>query len=393
MLFFRRLLFGSLIITAPAFAFEIQVLSAVVKDQSLAGVSVILQKNGEASLTATTDANGKTSIANPFNGVDDNTINMIIKKDGYSNLVVKCPCNNLSYALSPSMTNLDGLRVVLQWGPEPKDLDSHLSFPGKHIYFSNKAGSDSKLDVDDTDGFGPETITIDKKHPGEKYLYAVHNYTEGGKKGSISISTISKAKVFVYIGSSLVRTFYPPKNKVGNTWVVFGIGDNGEFYDINKFADFNSRDAVGNFTNEIIASGSFTSVPETTSDQKALADNLNRQGEKEYHKKNFDDSVSLYLEAINNNPEHSQAYSNLGLVYQKMNKKAEALWANRKAIALAEGKTKNTVQASSYFNIARIYEDDGKWQEALDNYTTAKGLKDHPAYNKGIERMKLKVGN
>ena len=52
---------------------------------------------------------------------------------------------------------------------------------------------------------------------------------------------------------------------------------------------------------------------------------------------------TLYLEAINNNPEHGQAYSNLGLAYQTLNRSAEALWVNRKAIALASGATKETI--------------------------------------------------
>lgn len=377
--------------SASTQAFEVNILSAVVKDQTIPDAEVILQKNGETSLQTKTTAQGKAKIDSAF--TDDSNVTLIVKKAGYSNLVVKCPCNNLTYAISPHMEGLDGLRIVLDWGAEPKDLDSHISFPGQHVFFSQKSGGNANLDVDDIDGFGPETITITKKHAGEKYLYAVHNYSEGDKKGSLSISSISKAKVFVYIGTSLVRTFYPPKNKVGNTWVVFGIGENGEFYDINKFADLSNREAVGGFMNDIIKSGNLTSVPEVTTDQKDLADTLNKQGEKEYHKKNYEDSVSLYLEAINNNPEHSQAYSNLGLVYQKIGKQAEALWANRKAIALANGANKNTVQASSYYNIARIYEDDSKWQDALDNYKTAKELKANPVYDKAIDRVKKKLGS
>src|SRR5258708_7716729 len=94
---------------------EIQVLSAVVKDQAIAGAQVIFQKNGSASVTATTDARGKVKIPSPFGGLDDASITLIIKKDGYSTLVTKGPVNGLTYALSPSMNTLDGLRVVLHW--------------------------------------------------------------------------------------------------------------------------------------------------------------------------------------------------------------------------------------------------------------------------------------
>ena len=69
----------------------------------------------------------------------------------------------------------------------------------------------------------------------------------------------------------------------------------------------------------------------------------------------FQDAVNLY-------PSFGQAYSNLGLTYQKLDRTAEALWANRKAIELASGNTKARVQASSYYNIARIYEASGRWR-------------------------------
>ena len=243
-----------------------------------------------------------------------------------------------------------------------------------------------------TTSFGPETITLEKKKPGVKYLYAVHNYTEGDKLGSVTLSTVSQAKVFVYVGSSLVRTFTPPRSKAGNVWVVFGIGDNGEFYDINKFTDMNDRAKVGSFMQEIIKGGGFQSVPEVSVDQTRLADTLNKQGEKAYHDGKLDEAVSLYLEAIANNPEHGQAYSNLGLAYQKLNRNAEALWANRKAIALASGKAAPTIRASSFYNIARVYESEGKWAEALENFQSALSHKDHSAYKTGIERMKQKLG-
>ncbi len=378
--------------TTTLYAYNVQILSAVVKDQVIPEATIILQKNGETSLQTKTGANGKASFNAPFGGADDASVSMIVKKEGYSNLVVKCPCSGLAYAISPQMDNLDGMRIVLNWGAEPKDLDAHLAFPGNHVYFNKQQGDQANLDVDHVDSYGPETITIAKKKPGVKYLYAVHNYSEGDKKGSTSIANISKAKVFVYIGNSLVRTFIPPKGRVGNTWVVFGVGANGEFYDINKFADFADRSKVGIFMEDIINKDDFTSIPDENADKKILADRLNKQGEKEYHAKHYDEAVALYLEAINNNPSHSQAYSNLGLVYLRMGNNAEALWANRHSIALATGPTKNTVQAASYYNIGKIYEAKGEWQTALDSYAMAKSLKSNPAYDTAIAKMKQKLG-
>lgn len=68
----------------------------------------------------------------------------------------------MTYAISPVMENLDGLRVVLTWGKTPEDLDSHMIFPGNNIFFGNQKGTDAELDVDDTDSYGPETITLQK---------------------------------------------------------------------------------------------------------------------------------------------------------------------------------------------------------------------------------------
>lgn len=372
---------------------RVQVLSATVKDQKIGGAEVIAQKNGESSVKGTTAADGTVRFEKPFGGADDGSVSLIFKKEGYSNLVVKCPCDGLTYAMSPVMLqNLDGMRIVLNWGAQPADLDSHLVHPSTHVYFSQKQGDLANLDVDDVTSYGPETITLEKKKLGVKYLYAVHNFTEGDKQGSLTLSNTSQAKVFVYVGSSLVRTFTPPKGKAGNVWVVFGIGENGEFYDINKFTDVKDRDKVGDFMQGLIKGGGFQSVPEVSVDQTRLADSLNKQGEKAYHEGKLDEAVSLYLEAIANNPEHGQAYSNLGLAYQKLNRNAEALWANRKAIALASGKAAATIRASSFYNIARVYESDSKWAEALENFQSALSNKENDAYKKGIDRMKEKLG-
>ena len=101
----------------------LQILSAVVKDQRIAGATVIIQKNGSASANGTTNVQGTTIVNTEFADTADSLI--IVKKPGFSNLVAKCPCKGMTYALSPVMTNLDGMRIVLNWGAKPQDLDSH----------------------------------------------------------------------------------------------------------------------------------------------------------------------------------------------------------------------------------------------------------------------------
>lgn len=139
---------------------NIDILSATVKDKRIEGVSVTLQRNGAQSVSGTTNASGSVNLGSTF--ADDQDALLIVKKEGYSNLVVKCSCAGMTYAISPAMTSLDGMRVVLSWGEKPFDLDSHLIFPGGHIYFDSKEGTDANLDVDDTDSYGSETVTISK---------------------------------------------------------------------------------------------------------------------------------------------------------------------------------------------------------------------------------------
>jgi hypothetical protein len=57
------------------------------------------------------------------------------------------------------------LRIVLTWGATPSDLDSYLFGPPSannyHVFYaSDNAPPYANLDLDDTDSFGPETITI-----------------------------------------------------------------------------------------------------------------------------------------------------------------------------------------------------------------------------------------
>lgn len=393
-----RVVTAAILLASPALAVagqdvSLSVLSAVVKDKTIEGAEVILQKNGATSLKGVTDAKGQVKFSAPFGGSDDDSVTLIVKKAGHSNLVAKCPCNGMSYALSPVMRELDGMRIVLSWGERPADLDSHLLFQDKHISFlAMKAAGKAHLDVDDTTSYGPETITIDSKETGVRYAYAVQSYSNLGETRSRDLVSLSRATVNVYVGSSLVRTFRPPAQPFGNLWVVFAVGENGEFYDINHVTDVQDEGYVKDVLKKYTGTSDLKSVVSSDSSGLQEADRLNREGEKAYHAGQLEDAVSLYNDAINLNPEHSQAYSNLGLAYQKLKRDAEAIWANRKAIALASGPKAGTVKASSYFNIARVYESQEKWEEALDSFERAKENKANPTYDKGVVRMKEKLG-
>jgi len=127
--------------------------------------------------------------------------------------------------------------VVLRWGRTPLDLDSHMTFSNGtdfyHIYYHNKVDSTTgtNLDVDDTDSFGPEVITVLKLQEGT-YRYSIYDYTHGGSSTSTGIAT-SEAYIEVYISGEKVARYNAP-NGVGCLWTVFEYdGATGTITEIN----------------------------------------------------------------------------------------------------------------------------------------------------------------
>lgn len=378
-----------MVASSGLFAENIQILSAVTKDKVINGAEVILQKSGKTSKVTHSKSNGKATFSG-FGDTEESTL--IIKKAGYSTLVAQCPCEGLTYALSPNMKNLDGMRAVLTWGERPSDLDSHLTYKNNHIFFGAKKGSQAHLDVDDTNSYGPETVTIVHRQENKAYIYAVHDFSNGRKNSTKTLGE-SGATVRVYIGKTLMRTYKVKPKKIGNIWVVFAIDEEGIFHDINAYlGTTKSSDGVKKIMKDILVSRDFASQSSLSGAEKSRAESLNDLGESAYHQKRYEEAMYKYQEAININPNYGQAYSNLGLVFQRLKRSAEAIWANKKAIGLASGVRKKEIRASSYYNMAKVYEGQRKYQKALESYTNALKNKEHPAYHKGINRAKRKLG-
>ncbi len=123
------------------------------------------------------------------------------------------------------------LRVVLTWGKQPLDLDSHMYGPTSkgglfHIYFRNMRykdeGVEVDLDLDDTTSYGPETTTIRKVLSG-KYRFIVHDYTNRGRKTSDALGK-SGAIVKVYLDGKEYAFNVPPIS--GTIWEVFEYDSN-----------------------------------------------------------------------------------------------------------------------------------------------------------------------
>ena len=383
----NQLLYSSILgLLIPSISYaeniDVHVLSATVKDQNIANAEVILQKNGERSASSTTQSNGRATVqANSTDGADNL---LIIKKSGYSTLVAKCPCDGMTYALSPVLKDLDSMRIVLNWGKNPLDLDSHLSYKNQHIYWDNKQGLAANLDVDDVDSYGPETVTIDKKLDGQYYVYSVHDYSNRTQPNTHSLSN-SQAKVMVYAGESLIRSYYVPTAKTGNLWTVFRISPEGEIQDINRISGTTvGASQIGSSVSNYQSQSTRVNIVPVSVDAQNRAKLLNLKADKAYKVNLFEQAAMLYQQSIDYNPNVGQTYSNLAVAYQKMNRSSEALWANQKAIALASN---NNTKAYSHYNIGKIYENNQDYAQAKQHYQLANQYKPSPSYDEAIQRV------
>ena len=143
--------------------------------------------------------------------------------------------------LSPNIHTTSGYRVVLTWGEDPSDLDSHLFTPEingtrYHIYFSYKGDLLNppyvNLDVDCVTSYGPETTTIVNTVPGD-YYYSVHHYS-----GSGSLTTTSNATISLYGVDGFIRSWTVPSTGDGIWWNVFSFnGETGKITNINTISD------------------------------------------------------------------------------------------------------------------------------------------------------------
>ncbi len=132
------------------------------------------------------------------------------------------------FSLSPELTGEGGiLRIVLTWGFDPHDLDSHLKPPEieggvYHIYYASRGDSANApyiwLDHDDVDSFGPETITIYVGHSGI-YHYFVYNYSQSVDEEAPDFTT-SQARVQIYDRNGFRQAFNVPESGEGLFWNV-----------------------------------------------------------------------------------------------------------------------------------------------------------------------------
>lgn len=137
------------------------------------------------------------------------------------------------FVISPELSG--EARIVLEWNAQPVDLDSHLTGTTDggssiHVYYvaqnaSENGASIAGLDLDDTDGYGPETTTIYDLNG--VYTFSVFDYLETGTMAE------NGATVKIYLpGQSPVTVQLQAGSGVENVWKVCRI-DHGKLEILN----------------------------------------------------------------------------------------------------------------------------------------------------------------
>ncbi|MFP4469914.1 MAG: YfaP family protein [Bacteroidales bacterium] len=137
--------------------------------------------------------------------------------------VIAATIFNNRISISPQMA-MEYFRVILDWGRNPDDLDAHfMKEDDYHISYRNmKTAKDgvATLDRDDTDKFGPETITVREIESDAGYAFWVQDFSNRNDDNSRRLSR-SGAAVKVYGNGKLLEYVTVPEGQRGNKWNVF----------------------------------------------------------------------------------------------------------------------------------------------------------------------------
>ncbi|WP_139163793.1 YfaP family protein [Desulfoluna spongiiphila] len=142
--------------------------------------------------------------------MDEGTIGVTLSKEGYIPFKTFLPVEagtirHRRFLVSRKLP-LSSVRFVLQWDEKPKDLDLHLiKDTTLHISYRHMRSIPdlARLDRDDMDGLGPETLTLDRIDKDASYRLFVHNYS--------GESSLAGSRVSVYANGKLDRVVTLPE--------------------------------------------------------------------------------------------------------------------------------------------------------------------------------------
>ncbi len=220
----------------------------VVVNNAVDGIGIANAAVSVGEQNSVTNAEGTVN----FSQLPSGSREVRVVSDNYAGISrpidLSCGSNNTeAFNLNPTsgqqaLAETD-IRVVLNWGEHPIDLDAHLTGPEPgveagfvneadrfHIYWDNQTTADgvAVLDIDDVTSFGPETVTIKPPTDSAQLRPGLYRYTVYQYEGSGTL--LDGASVDLYIGNNAVRQFRPQDatgadalvaDTEGNIWTAF----------------------------------------------------------------------------------------------------------------------------------------------------------------------------
>ena len=80
----------------------------------------------------------------------------------------------------PSSAPAQEMLTILTWDKDDTDVDTHVYSAGQEVAYYSMHRSWGDLDIDDVNGFGPETFTSTPETSGQDYEVRVHYYSDHG---------------------------------------------------------------------------------------------------------------------------------------------------------------------------------------------------------------------
>lgn len=127
----------------------------------------------------------------------------------------------------PEEKDEPGIKIVLEWGSFPEDLDAHILSSKEHAYFGSEESDSLYLDVESRRGFGPEAVSILNVDEKETYRFFVYDYSNESNPESMELS-YSYAHVTVYINNEYKGTYNITRGRPGFVWHVLNIVNGNE---------------------------------------------------------------------------------------------------------------------------------------------------------------------
>jgi hypothetical protein len=187
----------------------------------------------EGSEIGTTSSMGIFTLSD----IPSGTLSLVYEKDGYIKTTRSIDVTGniraggeADISMSPTMAS-DEWRAVIKWGEYPSDLDTYGSWGWAVAWYGGQRRSSSgmtlQLEVDQTRGYGPETLYmsgVGRCTGGEYYCdiyYQINDYTETGEMLSKSDAEVTLYNGDHVAGSWKMKDCPSSVYEYGDWWDVF----------------------------------------------------------------------------------------------------------------------------------------------------------------------------